>query len=288
MNRVLHITSGDRAGALLSESGLQGEVFVWHDILYDGPRKPGWPDEDTLQARALFLERETGGGLDQARVLKTLRTQYRKLAAAGEYGRIVLWFDACLFDQAMLAHILTCLRIQEIGRADLLCLDAFPGVVPFDGLGQLRADDLASVFDRRRAVTADQFRYAERVDTAFALQDASGLSGLAANADAPLPWVPAAVKRWLLEKPDNDTGLGRLEQLALDAIRDGCGMPADIEARVSSADTHPRFWGDTTLWARINGLADRNPPLLKIVGPKARLPQWGDPAGLDRFWVYSA
>lgn len=32
------MTSGDCAGELLEKSGLPGEVFVWHDILYDGPR----------------------------------------------------------------------------------------------------------------------------------------------------------------------------------------------------------------------------------------------------------
>jgi hypothetical protein len=94
------------------------------------------------------------------------------------------------------------------------------------------------------------------------------------------------VKRWRLERPDEKTGLGRLEQLTMDAIRAGLQAPADIWARVSAADTHPRYWGDTTLWAKINGLADRNPPLVKIVGPKERLPQWGGPAGLDLFRIF--
>jgi hypothetical protein len=59
MAETLHITSGDSAGASLVRAGLPGEVFVWHDILYDEPRCPGWPDEDTLNARAAFLEEGT-------------------------------------------------------------------------------------------------------------------------------------------------------------------------------------------------------------------------------------
>jgi hypothetical protein len=31
MSGILHITSGDHAGGLLSRSGLEGEFFVWHD-----------------------------------------------------------------------------------------------------------------------------------------------------------------------------------------------------------------------------------------------------------------
>ena len=41
MNRTLHITRGDCAGDILAKTGIAGEVFVWHDILYDGPRKAG-------------------------------------------------------------------------------------------------------------------------------------------------------------------------------------------------------------------------------------------------------
>lgn len=41
MMDILHITSGDCAGGSLAKAGLPGEVFVWHDILYDGPRNPG-------------------------------------------------------------------------------------------------------------------------------------------------------------------------------------------------------------------------------------------------------
>ena len=286
MDRILHVTSGDRAGSLLSKSGLPGEILIWHDILYDGPRKPGWPDEETLQARASFLEHETGGGLDRAHVLETLKAQYGMLDAAAEYERVVLWFDACLFDQSMLAHILASLHIRSAQHVDLLCLDAFPEIVPFDGLGQMRPDQLASVYGRRRAVTEDQFLYAERVDKAFASQDASELAGLATEADTPLPWVPAAARRWLLELPDAMSGLGRLEQLALDAVRGGRETPVDILAAVAAADSHPRFWGDTTLWARINRLADRKPPLVRIAGPKERLPQWGNPDGLTVFQVF--
>jgi len=63
MKQILHITSGDIAGDSLRKSGIAGEVFVWHDILYDGPKNPGWPDEAALHARAQFLEDATGGGL---------------------------------------------------------------------------------------------------------------------------------------------------------------------------------------------------------------------------------
>ena len=287
MAETLHITSGDCAGDILARSGLSGDVFVWHDILYEGPRTPGWPDEDTLRARARFLEQVTGGGLTREQVLDTLKGQYRKLAATADYGRIVLWFDACLFDQSMLAHILACLYQKGVRNAELLCVDAFPGIIPFNGLGQLTPDQLASLYDRRRPVTEAQFRFAETVDEAFATQDPALLAELSRRTDAPLPWVPAAVTRWLQEQPDPTTGLGRLQHLALDAIQGGRETPSEIFSAVAAADTPPCFWGDTTLWARINDLADRDPPLVRIDGPAHRLPQWNGMVDLKRFRITS-
>jgi len=287
MKNTLHITSGDSAGGSLAQSGVPGEVFVWHDILYDGPRNPGWPDQNTLNARAVFLEQTTGGGLDGKLVLETLRNQYRKLANADVHDGIVLWFDACLFDQAMLAHILTCMLHEAIRQVELLCVDAFPGIDPFHGLGQLQPEQLASLYDNRRPVTDDQFRFAVLADKAFATQDSTLLTDLSQRTHAPLPWIPAAVTRWLQEQPDPATGLGRLEYLALAAVRAGCETPGRIFASVAAADTPPQFWGDTTLWSKINALAERAPPLVQIKGPTDRLPQWESKLPLDDFRIES-
>lgn len=285
MENPLHITSGDCAGGALAKSGLPGEVFVWHDVLYDGPRRPGFPDEYTLNARAVFLEHATGGGLDRQHILETLRRQYDRLAKAAPDEHIVLWFDACLFDQSMLAHILTCLRHQNAEKVNLLCVDAYPGIEPFHGLGQLQPDQLASLYTHRESVTDAQFEFAVRVDEAFATQDSDMLTDLSLATDTPLPWIPAAVARWLQERHDPVTGLGRLETLALMAIRDGSDTPDRIFASVAASDEPPQFWGDTTLWAKINALAAREPPLIEIQGPADRLPQWESNMPLKDFRI---
>lgn len=285
MTNTLHITSGDIAGENLAKTGLPGEIFVWHDIVYDGPRNPGWPSEETLKARALFLEETTAGGLDRESILATLRNQYQKLEGAMCYDCILLWFDACLFDQAMLAHVLTCLHQQHIRNVELLCVDTFPGIIPYHGLGQLSPEQLASLCGQHRPVTPEHYAFALLVDQAFATQDVAALSALSQLHDAPLPWVPAAAARWVQEQPDSVSGLGLLERLALEEIRGGADTPAKIFATVAAADTPPRFWGDITLWAKINALANRVPPLVQIKGPAARLPQWASELLLEDFTI---
>jgi hypothetical protein len=291
---TLHITSGDMAGEILAKSELAGEIFVWHDILYDGPREPGWPDDETLTARARFLSETTDGGLTEEYVLSTLQAQYDKLKTAAQedspYDRVVLWFDACLFDQSMLCHILSCMRLAGLtGRVpiDLLCIDFFPGVEPYHGLGQLTPEQLASRYENRRSVIEEQLLFAEQVDQAFALQDQKAFEKIAESKETPLPWIPAAVQRWLEEKPGKATGgLGRLAHLALEAIQAGCETPGDIFHYVADQETPPQFWGDITLWEKINSLAEQEPPLVRIQGPQERLPQWEGIADLKQFRIY--
>ncbi len=272
MTEALHLTSGDCCGELLRHSDVPGEVFVWHDVLYDGPvRVPGWPSAEALAARANFLSAFTAGGLSVVEVESTLSQQYQVLKQRGERP-LVLWFDACLFDMAMLVHVIARLADTNTAGVELLVVDAHPAVVPYDGLGQLSPVQLAACYPQRAPLGDDQVVYAQRVDAAFAQQDDAALQALAAEHDAPLPWVPAACARWLQERPDPLTGLGRLASLALAAIRSGHSAPGELMRAVFTADGHPVFWGDISLWAAINDLADRN--VVQISGPAPRLPQW--------------
>lgn len=274
MNTTLHIINGDGAGNSLVKSEVSGEVLVCRELMYTGSRNPGWPNSATLLARAQLLSDLIAGGMDSGSILETLQSYYQKLSAASEYENIVLWFDACLCDQSMLAHILVCLNHQSRQDAELVCVNSFPGIEPFNGLGQLSPSQLASLYDKRCRVTREQLEFAEIVEKACAAQDVTLFLEISQKTDAPLPYVPAAITRWLQEQPDPKTGLGRLEHLALMAIRDGNKTPAEIFSHVAKAEVSPQFWGDTDLWRTVNSLAARNPPLVQIEGPTPKLPQW--------------
>lgn len=282
---ILQLTSGDRSAELLKKAGFPGDILAWRDVLYAGPRRPGWPDEESLAERAAYLAEMTGGGLSQKEILKELRRQYRQLKEASRTHQIVLWFDACLFDQSMLVHLLSGLHQTPGGQVELICVNAFPGIEPFHGLGQLTPAQIATLYTQRQPVTEEQFAFAEMADTAFAAGDPAALERIAGMTTAPLPHVPAAAARWLQEQPDPRTGLGKLETLTLEAVRAGKEQPGDIFRAVAEADTPPQFWGDTTLWAKINGLADREPALVRIEGPADRLPLWKSEHPLSEFKI---
>jgi uncharacterized protein YndB with AHSA1/START domain len=77
--------------------------------------------------------------------------------------------------------------------------------------------------------------------------------------------------------------MGRLETLALEVIRGGASTPAAVFTAAAARDAKPQYWGDTTLWQKVNALADRTPPLVRIDGPTQRLPQWPGTADLGQY-----
>lgn len=280
---TLHVTSGDSSGELIKAADFKGEILVWRDILYEGKRNPGWPDDATITARAEMLSANTGGGLSVEEIKQGLVNQYEKLADAKKYETVLLWFDACLFDQSMLAHILSCLHCLNADNVELICVDSFPGIVPFDGLGQLKPVDVREIYTWRKKVSKAQFELAVKIDAAFAAQKVELFQGLLSAPHPEYPWINAAIQRWLEEMPDTATGLGKLETLALEAVNAGSESAVAIFKYVSSHDSHPQYWGDTTLWAKLNSLADKK--LIKIDGPEPRLPQWSSKYQLERFRI---
>jgi hypothetical protein len=60
----------------------------------------------------------------------------------------------------------------------------------------------------RQPVTQAQFEFARIVDAALAGQDRELFTELSSRIDASLSWIPFAVTRWILEKPDSEIGRG--------------------------------------------------------------------------------
>ncbi len=52
------------------------------------------------------------------------------------------------------------------------------------------------------------------------------------------------------------------------------GISGDVFTSVAAAETALHCWGDITLWAKINALATRKPPLVKIEGSAQKLSEW--------------
>lgn len=111
------------------------DILVWREALYEGPISVAFTDPATREARpALFTEKGVPEGLFRryTEEQETVLERYR------EHDEVVLWFEHDLFDQTLLIYLLQWLAARERGAVsiNLVCIDSFPGVHPFKGLGQ--------------------------------------------------------------------------------------------------------------------------------------------------------
>jgi hypothetical protein len=154
---MLHVTNGGAVVGTLRASGLPGSKLAWDDVLHEGPVRAGLSDEELRAERARFLSSTGWPPCEDA--LASLERRDRRLHEAVGRERIVLWFEADLYDQLQILQILD--RIDP-DRVELICIDDHPSTERFYGLSQLEPPEFPPLFEQREAVTADHVELARR------------------------------------------------------------------------------------------------------------------------------
>jgi hypothetical protein len=286
----LHITNGDCAADLLRQF-VDGQVTITADPLHEGPA-PRVDGDAWYQVRARHLTGPDAASEATRAALaagdQTIAAACRRSAAlsdtrsatlSGERHEIVLWFEHDLFDQLGLIRTLDLLAGLKTDATDiqLICIDRFPGIERFIGLGQLTADQLASLYPSRRRVTRDQFAVASAAWDAFRSPDPRPLLTLArrltqtrAAAAGRLPFLGDALMRFFAEFPSVHNGLSRTDELALSVLRDGPLTAGELFS--STQDMEPRpFLGDWGFYDTLETLASARVPLMTVTPPRAQV-----------------
>jgi hypothetical protein len=283
---ILHIHCGDTSGDTLAKSGVPGRVLVWRDPVLDGPLVATGDDAYRRARAEWFAARRYARTREEA--LAGLERLHATLAdAAARADEVVLWFDACLFDQTILIHILERWARWATPRArlSLICIGEHPDVPGFRGLGELNERQLAALFPLRHAVTDAESEAATRAWRALAAPNPEAIENLPDGDLAALPYLANALRRHLQQFPSLRNGLGRLENATLDTLAAAGGAcPLDrLFAGVSAREERPYF-GDTTLWESLADLTEGPEPPARATGPGSlRRAMWEPPLEADRW-----
>lgn len=252
---MLHLTNGESAGGSLRR-GVPGRVIAWQDVLHEGPVPAGLALEGMSDVRARFLAHWDPRSFPA--VSASFDERDRALRSA---SHVVLWFEHDLYDQLQLLQILATLSNEPDTAIDMICIDAFPGVAPFYGLGQLTPMQLASLWPKRQPVTAAQLSLGARAWKAFTSPDPGAVLRLLATDISALPFLGDALRRLLEEYPAPPTGLGRTERQLLQAIARGIRSFPELFAANAAAE-EASFMGDTTVESRLAALIRARTPLV--------------------------
>lgn len=283
---MLHVHCGDTSAKSLKLSGIPGEILVWVDPVCEGPLPADVADEDVWRAlRAKYVADTTRGGLAHATARDRLARADAEIAKFAEHDEVVLWFDACLYDQAILVRHLDWFSRRNRGktRLSLICVGEFPGFPRFCGLGELMPKELGSLFEKRHEITAAEFELGRKAWAALRSTDPAAIEKLCGEDTSALPYLHDALMRYLQQYPCVRNGLNRLQNNALKAVATGHFQLVDIFVQVDHREERP-FFGDTTLWQCLDGMASGKHPLIFVSGP-GRLPLWNPPRNLAAWEV---
>lgn len=260
-HKCLHVTNGDSVADPLRLWDRAGEVTVQGEPLHDGPL-PAAGDDTTWRAERAALYASWGWD-DLAGNRRRLETWDGPLDRPGDFAEIVLWYEADLFDQANLIRVLDQLGRLDLGQTPvrLICIDAFPGIARFVGLGQLDAGQLTSLFPTRQSVTAAMVGLGQRAWRAFASADPTAIEAVIAGDTAALPFLAAALRRQLEQFPWARDGLDRTERETLRALEPGSRTGSQLFQATQHAEERP-FLGDSSFWRILDRLESGTDPLI--------------------------
>ena len=263
---MLHVTNGDSAADLILRSGIGGSVLPWRDVLHIGPVPGKLSMRELSEKRTAFLA-SLGWGIKEELVQSFLlrNSTLRKHAADDE---VVLWFEHDLYDQLQLIQILAWLIGNEqhsTERQFLICIDRYPGVRSFRGLGDLNPVQIRHLFDMRKPINLLQFNAAANAWARFTSAKPERHQAVADNPSTELPFLQAAYLRFLQEWPSTHNGLSRTEEHALRIIASGVSNPEEI-LHAHWANERTPFMGDWTFWEVILDMARGGYPLVAVEG----------------------
>jgi len=259
-DRLLHVHCGDSSADSLRKSGVGGKVITWFDPLIEGPTPANVSPTEWVRLRAENLLPEFDTVEHAAQFIHDLD---KRLRAYRDFDEVVLWFDACLFDQVILIRQLDWFAREELGacKLSLICIGEFPGHPNFHGLGELSPTELASLLGVRHEVTTAETQLAVQAWEAYRTADPTAIERLLSAPTFALPYLRPALLRHLERFPACRNGLSRLEQEALEAIAAGRHSLWEI-MRAASEVEHPAFFGDSYLFKLLESLASGPHPLV--------------------------
>ena len=260
---MLHIHNGDATADIAKQSSLPGEHFAFREALVEGPTPLPLNGIEWRAIRARHLSESYGVDLKECK--RGLEERENKLASFADHEEVVLWFEHDLFCQINLLYLLHWFSRCRLGhtRLSLVCIDRFPGMTDFRGLGQLSAEQLDSLFPDRKAIEPVTLELASASWQAYCSPSPDAIEDASRTNTAALPFLGAALRAHLKRFPSVKNGLGAIENLSLELVQTG---PSDFTNLFSRfADVEPAYgFGDAQFGLALTRLLSAKHPALTM------------------------
>jgi hypothetical protein len=220
---ILHILNGDSTANSFEDTGLDGDVMIWREVLSEGPL------EENITAGSFWKNRLDWicGGFDETPEKYQQKVLDPLTMLDEHYDEINLWFEFDLHCQVNMLGVMTWLKQKTNLSAPavyLICPDDYPGKENFMGMGELSGEELEYLYDNIRIqLSGFDLILAEEAWKIYVSHDAEKLKSYLERTDfwGILRCLKPALKAQLVRLPVNQNGLNYIEEKLLDIYHAG-------------------------------------------------------------------
>jgi hypothetical protein len=220
MSNILHILNGDASLDGFNQTGLDGDVMVWREVLSEGPLQENILSGSFWNARSKWISQNEPEEEYQHKVIDELG----KLNS--QYTEINLWFEFDLHCQVNLLGVLRMLTLHTDLSAPAVYLICLADCIQFNnarGLGELNGDQFEELFDAREHLNEWEFELAAEAWQLYVNNDTQGLEKWLNETTlwGGVPLLKPALQAHLKRVQINAAGLSYIEQKLLDIFNSG-------------------------------------------------------------------
>ncbi len=220
MSKRIHIVNGDSTKWILEQSGLDGEIVVWRELLCDGPVSEPLFSDEFWQARYDYFEKE----LNVSRLEYFDKTIKELLKAEFLEGveELVLWFEYDLFCQVNLMAV--CSFLLEHFRKDvvysMVCVGMEKDRQGWQTLADYKPEDYVSLYENRINMSRASFEYAHECWKVYAKKDKKGLQEFNFRKNKRFKYFHVAMLQEQ-ERFTDETGLNQIDRKIIELLEEG-------------------------------------------------------------------
>ncbi len=219
----LHIVNGEGTAVNFRRSGIPGDLVVWNEALVMGPVTFDIGTAAFWKLRSTYFLNQQNKLLPSANhptYEQLVVAEFDKLKSLSSYQQITLWFEHDLFCQINMMGLLAWISSQLKSEVSLMlvCIDRFPGIEDFRGLGQLHSKDYPTLLDQAQLLSRNDLDFAQSIWTWYCSNEPHVAVTSTVPAIFPF-WDKAQLLHWS-RFPSVKNGLSALQQIILELVAD--------------------------------------------------------------------
>lgn len=225
MAKVFHIVNGDTVVPLLEQSGIEGKIIVWREMLCDGPLDIEVGSDNFWIKRYNFFQTEF-----RIQKLEYFDKTIKEILKAEDLpvgAEVVMWFEYDLFCQVNLMAL--CSFLFQSFRKDityyLVCTGKVKGKEKLQTLSDFTPAAFKNLYEHKIKITRDNLLYAENCWKVFVENDPYKIADFNFGKKGKFQYFQLAMNQHLKRFPSenglNEIQIKILKIINLEAFSDG-------------------------------------------------------------------